>query len=146
MKNMLKPLAKKVLILLAPTAAASAADAGYQKKIFNLGHPSDFSNWRKTSVISNEEVEDIIKIVKSLEEPGLLIKGVRETIENEAKEQKGGFLGMLFGTLGTILLGNLLPGKGATATSWEWGVIRTAEWAITTSWEGQGATRAGQNF
>ena len=44
MKNMLKPLAKKVLILLAPTAAASAADAGYQKKIFNLGHPSDFSN------------------------------------------------------------------------------------------------------
>ena len=87
-----------------------------------------------------------MKIVKSLEEPGLLIKGARETIENEAKKQKGGFLGMLFGTLGTILLGNLLPGKRATATSWEWGVIRAGEGATVTSWEGRGATRVGQSF
>ena len=87
-----------------------------------------------------------MKIVKSLEEPGLLIKGARETIENEAKERKGGFLGMLFGTLGTILLGNLLPGKRAAATSWEWGVIRDGEGATVTSWEGRGATRVRENF
>ena len=117
-----------------------------RKKIFDLGRPSDFSKQRKTLVISNEEVEDIMKIVKSLEEPGLLIKGTRETIEIEAKEQKGGFLGMLFGTLGTILLGNLLPDKRATATSWEWGVIRAGEGATVTSWEGRGATRVGQSF
>ena len=47
---------------------------------------------------SNEEMNDVMKIVKSLEEPGLLTKGVRETTENEAKEQKGGFLRMLLGT------------------------------------------------
>ena len=56
-------------------------------------------------------MEDI-KIVKSLEDSGLLLKGVSETIQNEAKEQKGGFLSMLLGTLGASLLGNLLTGKG----------------------------------
>ena len=71
----------------------------------------------KTLIISNDEMEDIIKIVKSLEDSGLLLKGVIETIQNEVKEQKGGFLGMLLGTLGANLLGNLLTGKGATATS-----------------------------
>ena len=53
-----------------------------------------------------------MKIVKFLEDSGLLIKGVSETIQNEAKEQKGGFLSMLLGTLGASLLGNLLTGKG----------------------------------
>ena len=53
-----------------------------------------------------------MKVVKSLEESGLLIKGVRETIENDAKEQKGGFLGMLRGILGASLIRNLLTGKG----------------------------------
>ena len=53
-----------------------------------------------------------MKIVKSLEDSGLLLKGVSETIQNEAKEQKGGFLSMLLGTLGASLLGNLLTGKG----------------------------------
>ena len=57
-------------------------------------------------------MEGIIKIVKSLEDSGLLLKGVSETIQNEAKEQKGGFLSMLFGTLGASLLGNILAGKG----------------------------------
>ena len=57
-------------------------------------------------------MEDIIKIVKSLEDSGLLLKGVSETIQNEAKEQKGGFLSMLLGTLGASLLGNILAGKG----------------------------------
>ena len=57
-------------------------------------------------------MEDVIEIVKSFEESGLLIKGVSETIKSEAKEQKRGFLGMLLGTLGASLLGNLLTGKG----------------------------------
>ena len=56
-----------------------------------------------TLIISNNEIEDIIKIVKSLEDPGLLLKGVTETVQNEVKEQKGGFLIMLLGTLGASL-------------------------------------------
>ena len=56
---------------------------------------------------------DIIKIVKSLKDSGFLLKGVSETIQNEATEQKGGFLGMLLGTLGASLLGSILAGKGA---------------------------------
>ena len=66
-----------------------------------------------TLIISNNEIEDIIKIVKSLEDSGLLLKGVAETVQNEVKEQKGGFLG----TLGASLLGNLLTRKGVIATS-----------------------------
>ena len=62
-------------------------------------------------------MEDIIKIVKSLEDSGLLLKGVSETIQNEAIEQKGGFVSMLLGTLEASLLGNMLTGKGAIATS-----------------------------
>ena len=72
-------------------------------------------------------MNDIMKIVKSLEESGLLIKGVSTSIKNEAREQKGEFLGMLLGTLGTSLLGNLLTGKGT---------IRT----------GEGTIRAGQDI
>ena len=60
---------------------------------------------------------DIIKIVKSLEDSGLLLKGVTETVQNEIKEQKGGFLSKLLGALSASLLGNLLTGKGAIATS-----------------------------
>ena len=56
-------------------------------------------------------MKDIVKIVKSLEDSGLLFQGVRETIQNEAKEQKGGFLSTLLGTLGARLLGNILAGK-----------------------------------
>ena len=62
--------------------------------------------------ISNDEIEDIIKAVKSLEYSGLLLKGVTEKVQNEVKEQKGGFLSMLLGTLGASLLGNLLTDKG----------------------------------
>ena len=71
-----------------------------------------FRSSTTTLIISNEEMTDIKKVVKALEESGLLIKGVNETIINEAKEQKEGFLGMILGTLGTSLLGNLLTGKG----------------------------------
>ena len=62
--------------------------------------------------ISNEEMNDIMKRVKSLEESGLLIKGVSETIKNDAKKQKGGFLGMVLDTAGTSLLVTLLTVKG----------------------------------
>ena len=56
-------------------------------------------------------MKDIIKIVKSLENSGLLLKGVSETIQNDAKEQKGGFPSMLLNTLGASLLVNILAGK-----------------------------------
>ena len=102
-KNVIKPLAKSVLIPLVLTAAASAANSGIQKKIYSSG--------TTTSVISNEEMNDIMKIVKALEDSNILLKGVSETIKNETKEQKGGFLSMLLGTLGASLLGNLLTGK-----------------------------------
>ena len=65
-----------------------------------------------TLIISNDEMEDIIKMVKSLEDSGLLLKGVSGTIQNEAKEQKGGFLSMLLGTFGASLFANMLAGKG----------------------------------
>ena len=90
------------MILLGLIAAASTTDAPIHKKMFGSGFT--------TLIISNKEMEDIMKIVKSLEDSGLLINGVIETIRNEAKEQKEGFLGMLLGTLGASLLGNLLAG------------------------------------
>ena len=65
-----------------------------------------------TLIISNDEMNDILEIVKSLENSGLLLKGVSETIQHEAKEQRGGFLSMLLGTLGASLLGDILSGKG----------------------------------
>ena len=70
-----------------------------------------------TLIISNNEMEDIIKIIKSLEDSGLLLKKVTETVQNEVKEQKGGFFSMLLGTLGASLLGNILAGKEGIATS-----------------------------
>ena len=97
------PLAKNVLAVLGITAPASAIDAGIQKKIHGSGST--------TSIISNEEMDDIIKIVQALEDSNILLKGVTKTIENETKEQKGGFLSMLLGTLGASVLGNLLAGK-----------------------------------
>ena len=65
-----------------------------------------------TLIISNAEMEDIIKIVKSLERSSLLLKGISETVQNEAQEQKGGFLSMLLGTLGASLLENILTVQG----------------------------------
>ena len=103
MKIVIKPLAKNILVPLGLTAAASAADAGMHKKILGSGH-----NNNTTLISSNDEMGDILKIVKSLEDSGILLKGVSETIQNEAKEQKGGFLSMLLGTLGASLLGDLL--------------------------------------
>ena len=92
------------LIPLGLTAAASAADAGIHKKILGSGNT--------TLIISNEEMNDVMKIVQGLEDSNILLRGVTKTIESETKQQKGGFLIMLLGTLGASLLGNLLTRKG----------------------------------
>ena len=87
-KNVIKPLAESVLILLGLTAATSAADAQIHKKILGSGcrHSSSSASHNTTTlIISNGEMEDIIKIVKYLEDSGLLLKGVTETVQNEVK-------------------------------------------------------------
>ena len=89
------PLAKNVLAPLGITAAASAIDAGIQKKIHGSG--------TTTLIISNEEINDVMKIVQALEDCNVLLKGVTKTIKNETKEHKVGFLGILLGTLGASL-------------------------------------------
>ena len=120
MRRVIKPLAKNVLIPLGLTAVASAADAGIHKKILGSGHNT-------TLAISSDEMGDILKTVKSLEDSEILLKGVSETIKNESKEHRDGFLSMLLGTLGASLLSNMLTGKG---------VIRA----------GEGTTRAGYGY
>ena len=104
MKNVLKPLAKSVLIPLGLTATVSATDKVIQKKIFWSG--------MTTFIISNEEMNEIIKIVKSFRESALLKKSVSEAIKNKAKRQRDEFLSMLLDALGASLLVNLLAGKG----------------------------------
>ena len=117
LSNVIEPLAKSVLIPLGLTAAASAADGGIHKKALGSGNT--------TLIVSNSDMEDIIKIVKSLEDAGLLLKGVTETVQNEAKEQKRGFLSMLLSILGASLLGNLLAGKGINKAGE--GIVRAGE-------------------
>ena len=94
---------KCVLIPLGLTAAASAADLRIHKKILGSGNT--------TLIISNNEIEDIIKIVKSFNDSGVLLTGAAWKVQNEVKEQKGEFLIMLLGTLGASLFGNILVGK-----------------------------------
>ena len=89
----------------------------FKKKIHGSG----------VKLIIEQEDMNIIKIIKALENSGILLKGVTKTIENETKEQRGGFLSMLLGTLGASLLGNLLSGKGL-ARAGE-GIIRAGEGA-----------------
>ena len=134
MKIVIKPLAKSVLVPLGLTAAASAADAEIHRKI--LGSGTDHNN--TILIISNDEMDDIIKIVKSLEHSGVLLKGVSETIQNEAKEQRGGFLSMILGTLGASLLGDILS-KGLSGK----GVIRVGEGEIKA---GYGSKKSLKNF
>ena len=95
------PLAKNVLAPLGLTAAMSAIDGSMQKKIHGSG---------VKLIIEQEDMNDIMKIIEALESSGILLKGVTTTIENETKEQRGGFFCMLLGTLGDSLLGNLLTG------------------------------------
>ena len=99
------PSAKNILDPLGITAAASAIDAGIQKKIHGSG--------TTTLIIANKKkMNDIIEIVQVLKDSNVLMKGVTKTIKNKIKKQKGGFLSMLLGTLGASLLGNMLAGKG----------------------------------
>ena len=111
------PLAKNVLAPLGSSAAMSAIDGSIKKKMLGSG--------ATTLIISNDEMDDILKIVKSLKNSGVLLKGVSETIQHEAKEQRGGFLGMLLVTLGASLLGDVLS-KGLFGK----GVIRAGEGTI----------------
>ena len=92
-----------------------------------------FRSGNTTLIVFNEEMNDITKIVKSLQVSGLLIKDVSQRIKNEAKKRKGGFLSMLLGILGANLLQNLLASKGT---------IRTCEGAFRA---GEGRIRADQN-
>ena len=93
-----------------------------------------FRSGNTTLIVFNEEMNDITKIVKSLQVSGLLIKDVSQRIKNDAKKRKGGFLSMLLGILGANLLQNLLTSKGT---------IRTGEGTFRT---GEGTIRADQNF
>ena len=95
------PLAKNVLAPLGLTAAMSAIDGSIQKKIHGSG---------VKLIIKQKDMNDIMKIIKALENSSILLKVVSKTIKNETKEQRGGLLSMLLGTLGEILLGNLLTG------------------------------------
>ena len=120
----------KVAMPLAKNVAMSAIDGSIKKKVFGSG--------TTTLIISNDEMNDILKIVKSLENSGLLLKGVSETIQHEAKEQRGGFLSMLLGTLGASLLGDILS-KGLSGK----GVIRAGEGTIRA---GYGSKRPSLKF
>ena len=126
-KNAPKPLAKSVLIPLRLTAAASATNAAIPKKISgSVTRPLDLA--KQTKLINcNEKINEIMKILKSLEKFSLWIKRVSETIKNKAKGQKCDFLSMLLGTFSASLLGNLLTGKGTFRA-------------------GEDTIRAGQNF
>ena len=124
------PLAKNVLAPLGVSAAISAIDGSIKKKLFGSG--------TTTLVISNEEMNDLLKIVKSLEDSNVLLEGVSETIQHEAKEQRGGFLSILLGTLGPSLLGDILS-KGLSGK----GVIRAGEGNVVSRTKGDGTIRAG---
>ena len=118
------PLVKNVLAPLGLTAAMSAIDGSIQKKIHGLG---------VKLIIEQEDMNDIMKIIEALENSGILLKGISKTIENKTKEQRGGFLCMLLGTLGASLLGNLLTdGKGMMRAGK--GIVRA----------GDGIVRAGE--
>ena len=109
-----------------------------QECIKNLGSGT------KTLMISNEETEDIMKIFKSLENPGLLLKGVTDAIQNEAKQQKGKFLSMLLSTLGASLLANMLASDGVIAASQGQGINRNGYGMISAGYankEGKGILR-----
>ena len=110
-KSVFTPLAKSALLPCELLAAMSAADAAIQKKIYE--------SLTTALIISNEEMEDIMKIGKLLEELGLLLKGISEIIKYEEKEQKGRFLLMLLGRLNASILGNVLSGRGVIRASQE---------------------------
>ena len=95
----------------------SAIDGSTQKKIHGSG---------VKLIIEQEDMNDIMKIIEALENSGILLKGVSKTIENETKEQRGGFLSMLLGTLGASLLGNLSTGGKGMIRAGD-GIVRAGE-------------------
>ena len=109
--------------MLGVTAAASATDAAIYKKILGSGNHA-------TLIISIDDMQDVLKIVKSLVDSSLLLDGITETVKNEVKEQKGGFLSMLLGSLGASLLGDLLT-KNLSGR----GVIRAGEGTVRAGYE-----------
>ena len=111
------PLAKNVLAPLGLTAAMSAIDGSILKKIHGSG---------VKLIIEQEDMNDIMKIIEALKNSGILLKGVSKTIKNETKEQRGGFLSMLLGTLGASLLGNLLTGGKGIMRAGD-GIVRAGE-------------------
>ena len=125
------PLAKTVLAPLGLTAAMSAIDGSIQKKIHGSG---------VKLIIEQEDMNDIMKIIEALENSGILLKGVAKTIENETKEQRGGFLSMLIGTLGASLLGNFLTGGKGMMRAGE-GIVRAGKGRATSRAKGEGAKK-----
>ena len=108
-----------------------AIDGSIQKKIHDSG---------VKLIIEQEYMNDIMKIIEALENSGILLKGVTKTIKNETKEQRGGFLSMLLGTLGASLLGNLLTGgKGIVRTGD--GIVRAGDGIVRA---GNGTVRGGE--
>ena len=132
------PLAKNVLAPLGLKAAISAIDGSIQKKIDGSGFKL---------IIEQEDMNDIMKIIEVLENSGILLKGVSKTIENETKEQKGGFLSMLLGTLGASLLGNLLTGGKYIMRAGEGtvragdGIVRAGEGSVASRAKGEGSKK-----
>ena len=127
------PLAKNVFAPLGLTAAMSAIDGSIQKKIHGSG---------LKLIIEQEDMNDIMKIIEALENFGILLKGVSKTIENETKEQRGGILSMLLGTLGASLLGNLLTGgKGMMRAGEGNGIVRAGEGSATSRAKGKGSKK-----
>ena len=131
------PLAKNVLAPLGLAASMSAIDGSIQKKIHGSG---------VKLIIELEDMKDILKIIKALENSGILLKGVSKTIKNETKEQRGGLLerwSMLLGTLAASLLGNLLTGgKGSVASRAKGEGIMRAGDGIVRARSGSVASRA----
>ena len=118
------PLAKNVLAPLGLTAAMSAIDGSIQYKIHGSGATKGAGVMKED--MKQEDMKDIMKIIKALENSGILLKGVSKTIKNETKEQRGGFLSMLLGTLGASLLGNLLSGGKGIMRAGD-GIVRAGE-------------------
>ena len=106
----------------------SAIDGSIQKKIHGSGIKL---------IIEEEDMKDIMKIIEALENSGILLKGVSKTIENGTKEQRGGFLSILLGTLGASLLGNLLTGKGIMRAGN--GIVRAGEGNVVSRAKGEGS-------
>ena len=125
LKFVIKPLS-----MLGLTASASATNTTINQKILGSGNHA-------TLIISNDDMKNLLKIIKSLEDSGILLDGVTETVKDEVKEQKDGFLSMLLGTLGVSLVGDLLTkylsGRGAIRAGK--GRIRAREGRIRAGYE-----------